>query len=212
MKFSDLPDLLPIFPLSEALLLPKGQLPLNIFEQRYIDMIDDVLGTHRIIGMVQPKSCEHESPSSVYQIGCAGRITSFEEQEKGRYIITLTGVSRFDIVKEVNSGTSYRQIAPCWRSYEKDIIGCCDCGLDIENFVKTLECYLTKMGMICEKWDEIKNIEEERLIAMISMVCPFSCEEKQALLEAETVADRADILITLMDMALRENAEKTIKH
>ena len=213
MKFSDLPDELPIFPLSEVLLLPKGKLPLNIFEQRYIDMVNDALATdHRMIGIVQPIQNDDAAPNAVYQIGGAGRITTFEEESDGRYVITLTGISRFQIVKEISTSAAYRQVTPDWVAFECDIEGCDDCGLDVDSFVNTLEAYLTKKGMICDKWEEIKDIDQDQLVDMISMVCPFSSEEKQALLEAENVVERAEILITLMDMALRENVEQSMTH
>ena len=227
MSFKTLPEHLPLFPLQNVLLLPKGQLPLNIFEDKYIAMVNDVLATpHRMIGIVQPKPRSKDAKSSeespeesqkhvTYKTGCAGRITSFQELAPDRYVINISGTSRFRITKELQDTTpprSYRQVQIDWQSYTNDIQGCLDCGLNMDAFFKTLDQYLHKMDMVCDKWDEMKDIDQEKLVAMLSMVCPFSSEEKQALLEAECVKTRAHILVTLMNMALKEKSQNLTTH
>tara|TARA_B100002019_G_C21202330_1_gene564721 strand:+ start:227 stop:850 length:624 start_codon:yes stop_codon:yes gene_type:complete len=195
----ELPDELPIFPLSGALLLPRALLPLNIFEQRYIQMIDDALREQRIIGMVQPQNTD-----GLYSTGCAGRIISFEETEGGRYLISLKGISRFKIINELDGHTPYRRAEVSWNEYTSDMQKQ-DCpGFKKEKFLTLLEKYFDFHGLSAD-WELIKNTPDEKLISALSMICPFDNREKQALLEASCCESRADLMTTLLEMAQHEN-------
>lgn len=198
-----LPATLPIFPLTGVLLLPHGQLPLNIFEPRYIAMIDDALAHERLIGMVQPSG--PGSPPRVYPKGCAGRITSFDETDDGRYLITLTGVCRFDIREEVATLRGYRRVAADWSGYRTDMV----CGggqscLDRTRLKSVLMAYFKRQG-ITANWEAVDNAPDDRLVISLAMICPFDPQEKQALLEAPGPAERADLLVSLIEMAALAN-------
>lgn len=202
---SDLPDALPIFPLQGALLLPRGQLPLNIFEPRYLAMIDDALAGHRMIGMIQPRERERIDPSDsppLYKTGCLGRLTSFNETEDGRYLITLTGLCRFDIAEELEPGRGYRRVRPDYEPYLTDMADPANepAGVDRERLLNALSVYLEKLRLSAD-WDAIRETPTNELISVMAMLCPFASSEKQALLEARTSADRGDMMISLMNMA-----------
>ncbi|MGM0422702.1 MAG: LON peptidase substrate-binding domain-containing protein [Pseudomonadota bacterium] len=203
LEFDDLPVEIPVFPLADVLLLPRGQLPLNIFEPKFLAMVDDAFANQRLIGMIQRLQRDGDSPGALYGTGCVGRISYFEETQEGRYLLNLTGLCRFDINKEVSRPVPYRTVCPDWHPYQHDLQPQ-DCQLDMKNFLKTLEQYFKKMDMTCEKWDQLQDIDQEKLVATLAMVCPFATQEKQALLEAETLHKRAEILVTLMEMAIRE--------
>jgi Lon protease-like protein len=201
-----LPTVLSIFPLTGVLLLPRGRLPLNIFEPRYLAMIEDALGTaDRLIGMVQPAPGHVEDlqggpPPEVYPIGCAGRITSFSETDDGRYLITLTGVSRFSIAKELPLGRGYRRVLPDWNRFKSDREP--DRGtVDRTRLIEALKRYFLMNGIKAD-WDAINQTPDERLITTLAMICPFQSSEKQALLETEDLATRASTMLTLIEMAL----------
>lgn len=206
MAFEDLPQEIPLFPLPRVLLLPRALLPLNIFEPRYLSMIEDALKGDRLIGMVQPKPDRDgkEAPLATFQTGCAGRITAFEETEDGRYLVTLKGVCRFDIVKELSSPNGYRRVAVDWMPYAGDTTEDTTTDVCRDNMIDVLRQYFEKMDMQCDKMDNVRTIGCEKLIATLSMVCPFGVTEKQALLEAPTLKERADILRTLLCMATQE--------
>jgi len=202
----DLPQQIPIFPLSNVLLLPRAQLPLNIFESKYLAMVNDAFQNGRIIGMVQPCQKADCGPSDIYMTGCAGRITQMEDPGNGNYFITLTGVSRFDIIKEVDRSKPYRQIIADWAPYKNDLKPVIDPCFDTTEFLDILERYFIAQNMKCDKWDEMKDIPAEKLVATLAMVCPFSAQEKQAILEAPCFAQRSELLITLMEMSLQQHA------
>ena len=199
----DLPEVLPVFPLPGALLLPRGRLPLHIFEPRYLQMLEDVLKTpHRLIGMVQPLSSS-ESGEDLHQIGCAGRLTGFQETEDGRYLVTLTGVSRFRLGGEVTGFTPYRRFDADWQGFERDMgIAETDGALDRKVFLDQLDRFFRDRGLSTD-WDTLQEAEDELLINSLSMLVPFTAEDKQALLEAPTLAKRRETLVTLIDFALR---------
>lgn len=214
-EYHDLPDDLPIFPLPRVLLLPRGDLPLNIFEERYLNMVDDVLKTHRLIGVIQPRADSHNDnadPAAIYSVGCAGRISAFQETEDGRYLVTLTGVCRFDVVKELPRCNGYRRVVPDWRAYKGDFIpeDSVDAGRD--KLLPVLRTYLEQRDMICEKWDEIPAIRDEKLVTCLSMICPFDTVEKQALLEAPDLTARAATLYGLLEMAIGINEKEASRH
>jgi len=197
-----LPQTIPLFPLSGALLLPNGQLPLNIFEPRYLRMIDDALGGARSIGMIQPmESAPGGKTPALYDVGCAGRITSFTESGDGRYLITLTGVRRFRLIEEVDAETPYRTARADWDTFEsdvhKDVSGE---EIDRDLFIEIMGDYLDAESLKTD-WDAVDEAPIDALVVSLAMGCPFAPNEKQALLEAKTVADRAECLMALMEMS-----------
>jgi len=196
---TDLPDVIPVFPLPGALLLPRARLPLHLFEPRYLAMLDDALKTdHRLIGMIQPNGDER-----LHSIGCAGRVTAMSETEDGRYMITLTGVSRFRARTEVEGFTPYRRFEADWAGFEPDLgKEETDQGLDRAALMALLNRFFEDRGLSTD-WDGIKDAEPELLINSLSMLCPFEPEERQALLEAPTLQTRRETLITLIEYALR---------
>jgi uncharacterized protein len=202
-----LPDTLPIFPLTGVLLLPRGRLPLNIFEPRYLAMTRDALGGERLIGMVQPNEPQqdnrgrgaHENPP-VYPIGCAGRITSFSETDDGRYLLTLTGVSRFRIRDELPLLSGYRRVVAEWQPFARDVDTPSGTEFDRERFIRGLKGFFTQR-QISADWEAIEKAAGEHLINSIAMLCPFAPSEKQALLEATDLDERARLLIALVEMA-----------
>ncbi|MBM3521677.1 MAG: peptidase S16 [Alphaproteobacteria bacterium] len=199
----NLPEIIPIFPLPGVLLLPRGRLPLNIFEPRYVAMIDDALGApHRVVGMIQPLDDGGSTDPSVYPVGCLGRITSFSESDDGRYryLITLTGVSRFTIVEELEDRRGYRRVRAGYGPWAADREAVRPGILDRPQLLTTLKRYFT-VNEISADWDAIGQTPDDRLIITLAMVCPFSPNEKQALLEARDAGERARTLMTLMDMA-----------
>ena len=204
LSHSDLPDTIPVFPVPGALLLPRSRLPLHIFEPRYLAMLDDTLRTPlRIIGMVQPRDGGATEDCALHNIGCAGRLTSFTETEDGRYMTTLTGVSRFRVGAEVEGFTPYRRCNPDWAAFERDLgTSERDPGFDRENFFAILGRYFENVGLQTD-WGSLKDAEDELLVNSLSMLCPFEPEDKQALLEAPSLETRRETLVTLIEFALR---------
>jgi Lon protease-like protein len=199
---ADLPDTIPVFPLPGALLLPRARLPLHIFEPRYLAMLDDTMKTsQRLIGMIQP--LEGRGPDRLHAIGCAGRLTAFSETEDGRYMITLSGVSRFRVKKEVTGFTPYRRCDVSWAGFERDLGRPeADTGFERGEFLEILARYFDAQGLSTD-WGSLKEAEDELLINSLSMLCPFEPEDKQALLEAPSLTTRRETLITLIEFALR---------
>jgi Lon protease-like protein len=209
IEFDTLPETLPVFPLEGVLLLPRGNLPLHIFEPRYIAMVDDSIAAHRIIGIAQPKQKIGEFGPDLYKTCCAGKITSFEETQDGRYYINLTGICRFDIKEEVAKKNGYRVASVEWQNFENDLepVGCLD--IDRSRLRGLLENYFNKNNLSCE-WDIIDSAADEKLITCLSMICPFTAQEKQALLEAECCKQRAQMFMTMLEMAsdLSDNSKR----
>lgn len=200
--FEQLPRTLPIFPLPGALLLPNSLLPLNIFEPRYLAMTRDAMTGHRMIGMVQPVDARSNAAKpEVYRTGCAGKISAFSETEDGRYLITLAGVCRFRIEEELPAATPYRQVLASFDSFRDDLDGEDTEGVDRERLLQALHNYLTQSGLPAD-WSAIQRAPSGPLINSLSMICPFEPIEKQALLEAPSMADRAEIIIKLLEMSL----------
>jgi uncharacterized protein len=199
-----LPDSLPLFPLTGVLLLPRGALPLNIFEPRYINMIDDALAGDRMIGMIQPSDPDSRGANPpLYKIGCAGRIVSFAEEGE-RYAITLTGVCRFDIVEEVVTTRLYRRAVPAWAPYHDDLVAESDSvEIDRKRLLAGLKPFFQSRGMSID-WKAIEATPDERLVTSLAMICPFAAVEKQSLLQASGLAERARLLTGLVEMALLE--------
>lgn len=203
--FATLPATLPIFPLPGVVLLPRGHLPLNIFEPRYLAMVDDALAGERMVGMVQPLDVQssHDDPP-VYGTGCAGRITHFCETGDGRYLITLTGVSRFTVRGELATDRGYRRVLAGWDGFSGDLQTCLCGAFDRARLVAGLKAYFRVHGITAD-WAAIETSPEERLITSLAMICPFDATEKQALLEAPDLVERARLLITLVEMAVMED-------
>lgn len=211
MKHADLPDTIPIFPLGGALLLPRARLPLHIFEPRYLQMIEDALKTStRLIGMVQPNVIPGRSGPGLHTIGCAGRITQFSETEDGRYMVTLAGVSRYRVVREIEGFSPYRRCEVSWDGF----------GLDMESeetdaqfkrqpFLDALGRYFDVRGLSAD-WETLKEADDELLINSLSMMLDFDAEDKQALLEAPSLSTRRETLVTLIEYALRGGGDSEL--
>ena len=190
METNNLPKTIPVFPLSNFIIFPKTTVPLNIFEPRYIEMINDAMSGNRIIGMIQPKNNTSVKPS-LYDIGCAGKITSFNETDDGRYIIILTGISRFKIVEEITTEKLYRECNVNFNVFSNDLVKKnIDIKFtDLELIFKDLKNLFTKQGYEIN-WKELEKQSLDQTINALSMASPFSLEEKQALLETNNLNDR----------------------
>lgn len=199
----DLPGVIPIFPLPGALMLPRARLPLHIFEPRYLAMIEDCMKTpERLIGMIQPYDAPGEA-GKLHAIGCAGRLSAFSETDDGRYMITLGGISRYRVIREVEGFTPYRRCEVTWTGFERDRGPMeTDGGLDRESFMSLLSRFFRSRGLSTD-WESIREAEDELLINSLSMLVPFEPEDKQALLEAPTLVTRRETLVTLLEYALR---------
>jgi len=199
-----LPGILPIFPLTGVLLLPRGRLPLNIFEPRYLAMTRDALASDRLIGMVQPSDpAASGSNPPVYPTGCAGRITSFSETDDGRFLITLTGTSRFRIREELPLLDGYRRVVPDWREFARDAEGEEASDFDRDRLIRGLKSFF-QQHQIAADWDAITSVAGERLVISLAMMCPFDPSEKQALLEAPDLGERARLLTAIVEMAVMQ--------
>ncbi|WP_289043067.1 LON peptidase substrate-binding domain-containing protein [uncultured Aliiroseovarius sp.] len=207
MSAADLPDFLPLFPLPGALLLPRGRLPLHVFEPRYLALFEDALKTpERLIGMIQPIGEGQDDGARLHAIGCAGRITSFTETDDGRYMITLTGISRFRLGAVQEGFSPYLRTEADWRSFDRDLGQPeHDPALDRDAFFKLLERYFN-LEELQTDWENLQTAEDELLINALSMLCPFDSEDKQALLEAPSLSTRRETLVTLMEYTLRSGA------
>lgn len=213
--FEDLPDEIPIFPLPGALLLPGGRLPLNIFEPRYLAMVDDALVGARLIGMIQPcgdaGQDDDVGAAAVYRTGCAGRLVAFNETDDGRYLSRLAGLIRFDVTEELAGRNGYRRVRPDWRAYAGDLEPCESVSFDRERLLAALGAYFEATG-IAGDWDSIAKAEDEPLITTLAMACPFQPNEKQALLEARSLAERAEAMTAILEMTAYASTEDTRRH
>lgn len=207
LKPADLPEVIALFPLPGALLLPRARLPLHIFEPRYLAMLDDTLKTReRLIGIIQPRPAP-EGQRRLSAIGCAGRLTSFTETDDHRYMIVLSGVSRFRLGREVPGFTPYIRAEVKWDDFTRDLGRAEeDERFDRERFMGVLQRYFAQRQLSTD-WDTLKDADDEVLINSLSMLCPFDPEDKQALLEAPTLATRRETLLVLMEFALRSDGE-----
>ncbi|MFY9287279.1 MAG: LON peptidase substrate-binding domain-containing protein [Alphaproteobacteria bacterium] len=213
---SNLPDEIPVFPLSGVILLPRARLPLNIFEPRYLAMVDDVLAKGRIIGMIQPSSLDVQDnqPPPLFNIGCAGRITSFNETEDGRFLIGLTGISRFALTEELPQDKPYRRARVSWQKFASDLSEPEDIEVDRKRLNSILQNYFKLQGIAAD-WNAVQNTTNEMLVSSLVMICPLAPNEKQALLEAPNVYARAEMLMALLEMASLPQSgevEAGIKH
>ncbi len=200
-SLEDLPETLGIFPLTGVLLLPRGQLPLNVFEPRYLSLVDAAMSGSRLIGMIQP--AEHEDKAltpALTAVGCAGRITSYREAEDGRYLITLSGISRFRVAEELQRGAPYREVRPDYAPFIGDLVSGSETDFPRERLLDALKDYLSTRDLKAD-WRSVMSAPAETLVNALAMLCPFEPAEKQALLEAPGWAERVDTLVALLEMA-----------
>jgi len=200
----DCPSVIPIFPLPGALLLPRGQMPLNIFEPRYISMVDEALKTDRIIGMIQPDadSDPHSIVPKLYSVGCAGRITQFAETGDGRYLITLIGIARFRVEEELPPIDLFRRCRVSFEPYANDFTARAgENEVNREGVVKALRDFVDAAHVKVD-WRGIEEAPNEALVNALCMMSPFGVREKQALLEAPNLKTRAEVLIALTEIEL----------
>jgi uncharacterized protein len=204
---ADLPQRLAVFPLAGALLLPRAELPLNIFEPRYLEMVSDALSGSRLIGMIQPViGTEKDERPELMAVGCAGRITAYAETPDDRVLITLTGISRFTVAEELDTDTPYRQIVADFHPFGVDLVQ--DLGASEVNrpaLLKAFRDYLNANDMNAD-WDQVDAASTEVLVNTLSLLAPYPSKEKQALLEAPDLKTRADVLVALTEMALARTA------
>jgi Lon protease-like protein len=208
-SLADLPVRVRLFPLSGAILLPRAVMPLNIFEPRYLEMVRDAMATDQMIALVQPR--DENEPPSLFDIGSVGRITQYNETGDGRFLIALTGMARFRLVQELPATTSYRQAEVDYTPYAADW-GPADplaatARADLEF---TLRTYLEAQGLSAD-WDAVKGADDESLVNTLSVVCPFTTAERQALLQSQTLPDRASTLATLMAFAQGAPTDRTVQ-
>ena len=200
---SDLPTEFAVFPLAGALLLPQGKLPLNIFEPRYLRMIDDALASGRMIGMIQPDTSRADTPSgpALYKVGCLGRLSSFSETDDGRYLVTLTGIVRFAVQVELELRRGYRRVRADVARFAADLDTDPEPAAkgSRESLLAALRAYFAAQGFDAN-WDAIEEMDEPGLVTTLAMVCPFEPPEKQAILEAPTPPDRLSALLALLQM------------
>jgi Lon protease-like protein len=208
-RTADLPQVIPVFPLDGALLLPGGELPLQIFEPRYLNMLDDVMGADRIIGMVQTKPGGDRSRPALAAVGCAGRVTSFAETSDGRYLIALTGLCRFEPLEEISVPLPYRQVRANYAPFEIDLArdewamaapGARD------RFARALKRYLNRRELDID-WETANDAPLEALVNSLAMGLPFNVQEKQALLQAPDLAGRFDVLTTLLEIDCADDGD-----
>ena len=216
-EFDQLPMRIPIFPLPSALLLPGGQLPLNIFEPRYLAMVRHALATPtRLIGMVQPldhhaggdiandniANSDGANAASLFETGCAGRLSFFQESDDGRFVIALNGVCRFHRLRQELDPNGFLVADVDWQPFANDLRVDVS-ALDRDPLIKVMKRYFDMKGFETD-WTQIENSDNHQLLATLSMICPFEVAEKQALLEADSMAKRADLLIAMMEIALHD--------
>ncbi len=207
-----LPTRFPVFPLRGVLLLPGGNLPLNIFEPRYLQMVRDAMLTDRIIGMIQPRDEEPAEPPALFRTGCVGRITNFEETDDGRYLITLTGICRFDVARELEVDTLYRQVLGDFGRWRQDLQQPPPPESLKGDLLEALKRYFERHGIDTD-WGAIEAAPLAGLITSLCMICPFEPNEKQALVEAQDLTRQAKLLTALIQMdALAEASASAARH
>jgi Lon protease-like protein len=203
---AELPEVLPIFPLGGALLLPRAELPLNIFEDRYLQMFDAAVSTHRMIGMIQPDASGDENNPQLLRIGCVGRITSYSETNDNRLLIGLTGVCRFEIIREKKVKSAWRQCIVTYDGFAADLVTDNQARtVNRSALVTAFRQYLEANNMTAN-WEEVEKVSTENLVNTLSQMAPYPAAEKQALLEAPDLKTRADMLIALTELALAKQS------
>ncbi len=203
---SDLPKTIPLFPLAGALLLPRTDLPLNIFEPRYLLMIEEAMKADRVIGIIQPQGSSDSNQPALEAVGCAGRITSYSETDDGRLLVTITGVCRFTIIDELDVATPFRQASVDYRPFAVDFVS--ETGarsVNREQLIKAFRQYLEANDMSAD-WNEVEAVSTEVLVNTLSLLAPYPARDKQALLEAPDLKSRADVLVALTELALAKTS------
>ena len=196
--------LIPVFPLPGAMLLPHGRMPLNIFEPRYLALIEDALGAGRMFGMIQPDSLKTPvaNGAATFKVGCLGRITSFAETEDGRIVLSLLGVIRFDVIEEAEQRRGYRRLRVDYTPYAEDLdLPIADIGLPRKALLVSLRGYFERQNVSAD-WETIGEMDDPTLLTALCMMCPFSPSEKQALLEAKSPVQRTQILQALLEFGM----------
>ena len=202
---ADLPKSIPLFPLSGALLLPRSDLPLNIFEPRYLMMIEAAMASNRIIGVIQPDQDDQAEKPKLERVGCAGRITSYSETDDGRLLITITGICRFTVKRELKTKTPFRQAQIDFKPYAADlVIGTGAPSVNREQLLEAFRQYLEANNMTTN-WEEVNSVGTEALVNTLSLLAPYPPRDKQALLEAPDLKSRADVLVALTELALKKS-------
>jgi Lon protease-like protein len=211
-RLADLPQSLPIFPLTGVILMPHGRLPLNVFEPRYLALVEDALGAPgRLVGMIQPREPGSEGmtrggivpPSPpLYTTGCAGRISMFSETDDNRYLITLVGVCRFEVAEELPETRGYRRVVPNFRPWQADLEppGTANGAIDRESLMRPLRAYFAARNITTD-WDAVAQTPDDRLVITLAMNCPFEPQERQALLQCKTMPELTRAVTTLLEMA-----------
>ncbi len=212
-KKINLPNIIPIFPLEGVVMFPDTYLPLNIFETRYLKMIDNAISNeYRLIGMIQPKNINNRDEKSIfYSVGCAGKIIKFEETDDNRYLITLKGLSRFNLISEKTNEKDYKEANITWENFSKDL-NIKSKSSDFSTLKKTLKQYF-KSKNISANMDAIDTFNDYNFVDQITMICPLANNEKQLLLETTSISKREKLLQTILDSYINEeNISNTIKH
>jgi Lon protease-like protein len=208
-EISDLPPQLPLFPLAGALLLPRVDLPLNVFEPRYLAMVEDAMSSHRIIGLIQPLEGENDEKPKLQSIGCAGRITAYSEADDGRLLITVTGICRFTLKKEAKAQKPYREAKVDYSKFAADLIS--ETGSSSVNrseLVTAFRNYLEANSMTAN-WREVEGVSTEILVNTLSLLAPYPPRDKQALLEAPDLKSRAEVLVALTELQLSRSGHSS---
>jgi uncharacterized protein len=210
-SFADLPGTMPVFPLTGVLLLPRAALPLNVFEPRYLELVDDALKGTRLIGMIQPvESEETVLRPKLSQVGCAGRIISWRETEDNRYLITLAGLCRFRVKQEISALSAYRQVACDFASFAGDLAQDAEDGdFPRDRLLSALKDYLSRRDMKAD-WKSVMSAPAESLVNALAMMCPFEPAEKQALLEAPSWTERVSTLVALLEISTAGHGPGTL--
>ncbi len=215
LRVGALPRRLPVFPLAGALLLPRGRLPLNIFEPRYLSLVEDVLAADRLFGMIQPSDAsddadpdapDDDAPPALFRVGCVGRLSSFSERDDGTCSISLTGIARFRVLAELDGPHPYRLLSVSYDGFGRDTDEPGEVPFDRDALLDTLRRYFAHRGFEA-RWEAIEQMDDDTLLTTLSMICPFPPAEKQALLEAPTLSERARTLRALLEMAGHETGE-----
>tara|TARA_B100001057_G_C22796098_1_gene929675 strand:+ start:830 stop:1474 length:645 start_codon:yes stop_codon:yes gene_type:complete len=211
MKIKELPNKIPVFPLSNFIIFPRTTVPLNIFEQRYLDMIDDSMKSNKLIGMIQPKiSASDGTPPELHNVGCVGKITTFRETDDGRYLIELKGIIRFQKISEIKSGNKYREFKVNFNEFESDLVNEQEQlkFSDLELIFKDLKNLFKKRGFIIN-WKDLEKQSLDETINALAMASPFSLEEKQVLLESKSLNVRKDKISEILKTYSYDNFDNT---
>ena len=198
---NNLPNKIPIFPLSGVIYFPKTNLPLNIFEQRYLDLVNDTFKRDKFMGMVQS---QRDRENEVYKVGCLGKISDFQKSEDGRILINLTGITRFKILEEVKNKKLYREFKVDYKNFEQDLLSS-SADQDIENLMNKAKIFFKKNGLLLN-WREFEKLDKAQKINTMSMISPITNEEKQKLLEAISIKDKVETLESIISFYLYEGS------